>query len=549
MSLDTAIQLCDVVADALLAESSKPTRDTIQSELETNARTMLSGFFASLVSSSELPSESFGSLVVDGFNEAQIWEQVKCMNDALYPLIKKRVKTVSKTAEEYIEQTEAATDQSKALDRGSDDVEEDEDGEDEDDAMVDDMEDDEDDLEGEEEDIEDDEDDMDADEDDMDADMEDDEEEVHEQRQQKAKRALEQDLPENYEEGDLDDMVDDEPEDDADLAAAEYDLEFSQDEASDGAQDEEDEPQESFRKHTQQKPDNRQLGKAEQETVSALKAKLAAMEEEIAAVEEGQLNKRHWTLVGEASAKTRPFNSVLDADLELPFGHMAADRRLVDEAPEEVTQQRTGSLESLIKQRIIDQTYDDVVKVAARVQLDVAPIVPNQFENLEFEKSKVGLGELYAQQYSAEILGNEKDEDMRISRDKQEARELFAKVMHKLDCLTNSSFKPRPPLVTRRPDGSLSEVPALKMEEAVPITLVAGASGGAPQEKLKRQTIHSKQELLRDDKQALRRAEKTRRRAKINQELKEGKVDLKGLEKRKLGKKGNEDEKRKRTRV
>lgn len=75
---------------------------------------------------------------------------------------------------------------------------------------------------------------------------------------------------------------------------------------------------------------------------------------------------------------------------------------------------------------------------------------------MNFEKSRIGLGEIYAKQYEAEMLGHqteaEKAEDkagrgnaLGFQEEKKEMKDLFAKVMFKLDQLSNAQFTPWPP--------------------------------------------------------------------------------------------------------
>merc|ERR1719213_242930 len=106
-------------------------------------------------------------------------------------------------------------------------------------------------------------------------------------------------------------------------------------------------------------------------------------------------------------------------------------------------------VEAIIRQRVWDETFDDVERKDA-----VAPSQRPQgadddtVETLNFEKSRVGLADIYAKQYEAELLGHQTEGEMKEDKAKTEVRALFAKLMYKLDQLTNSHFTPRPPLLS-----------------------------------------------------------------------------------------------------
>ena len=503
MSLEAALSLSESVAKKILKDRQAVASNA--AAVEISAQTMISGFFDKLLSIAAVDSDTFSPLITKGFNENQIWQQVQSLNDSLGSTIKKQVKKVVKSAETEEEpETAAPTEEEAPTVSEQDEIDDEDDDEHDDEYDDDELEDDDDvdDVEGSD------------------------------------PLGEDGELPSDWEaEGEEDD--DDEKLSDSEgaLAAAEYALEFSQD-------DEEEEEEVVIGAKKSRKEKAKQLTPEVAETVSGLRSRLRLLEDEIDTYEQSAVQDKHWSLIGEASAKTRPFNSLLDADIDLPFGHMRGVTKTDDNDPSTAAE-TTSSLEKLIKQRCASQNFDDVIKRDKRAVLEVPAINTNQFENLDFEKARTGLGDVYAKQYSSEILGNPNDEDNRISKDKLECRELFAKVMHKLDCLTNSSFKPRPPLVARRPDGALADLPAMKLEETVPVSIVNNSSMGAPQDGLKRQRVFAREELQRDDRQALRRAEKSRRRSKINKELNDGKIELKDLEKRKLGKKGHEQPKNK----
>jgi U3 small nucleolar RNA-associated protein MPP10 len=209
-----------------------------------------------------------------------------------------------------------------------------------------------------------------------------------------------------------------------------------------------------------------------------LARKLAKLEEEIADIESKQIDQKHWTLTGEVTSKNRPLNSLLEADVELPFGHMAEKR--LDESietmadandfdPENPEKPNFFDIELIIRQRVADRTFDDVLR--RKVETVIHDQKPEDaHEGLDFEKSQLGLAEVYAKQYEKDIF-NQSAETEKTSYEKEQAKQVFAKLMHKLDSLTNYNFAPRPPMVKKPGTEGTKDLPAMKLEEPIPLIL------------------------------------------------------------------------------
>jgi U3 small nucleolar RNA-associated protein MPP10 len=204
--------------------------------------------------------------------------------------------------------------------------------------------------------------------------------------------------------------------------------------------------------------------------LGALARRLAQLEEEISNIETQQVSDKHWTMTGEVSAKNRPVNSLLEANVELPFGHMASKRLdesvdlMVDDFDAENPDKPKFDIDLIIRQRVADGTFDDIIKRKIEtVLVDNKP--RDQYEGLDFEKSQLGLAEVYAKQYEKDIF-NQSEETEKSNWEKEEAKKVFAKLMHKLDCLTNYNFAPRPPVIRK---GDVKDLPAMKLEEPIPL--------------------------------------------------------------------------------
>ncbi len=102
------------------------------------------------------------------------------------------------------------------------------------------------------------------------------------------------------------------------------------------------------------------------------------------------MNPKEWQLTGEARASDRPKDSLLQVHL---------DFNSATKLPPTITRETTNAIDALIKQRVLDELFDDpVLKQGAgkRRKLDDREI--------DFNKSKTGLGEIYAQDLNQKLL-------------------------------------------------------------------------------------------------------------------------------------------------
>merc|ERR1712113_500216 len=162
-------------------------------------------------------------------------------------------------------------------------------------------------------------------------------------------------------------------------------------------------------------------------------------------------------------------------------------------------------------------------------------------EALNFEKSRVGLGDVYAQQYEQQLLGHKSEGETKEDKDKAETTALFAKVMYKLDLLSNAHFTPRPPTMGISGE-QIAKVPSLKMEETIPL-MVSDATLKAPEElRAPRRHAREKNELTHDENKARRRGKKTARKKALEQRVERGELSLSGMRERekKLAEKNKE---------
>ena len=139
------------------------------------------------------------------------------------------------------------------------------------------------------------------------------------------------------------------------------------------------------------------------------------------------ISKKGWQLLGEANANARPVNSLLAEHL---------DFNTASKLPPVITQEKSTSIEALIKQRIMDELFDDPVRKYIK-----GGKKDNDDDLFDFTKSKKGLGELYEDEYRKKMLKNDPSAYLFSSNDltgadahaKQEIQQLMKGLFFQLD--------------------------------------------------------------------------------------------------------------------
>ncbi|MCJ1475306.1 U3 snoRNP protein [Lambiella insularis] len=253
--------------------------------------------------------------------------------------------------------------------------------------------------------------------------------------------------------------------------------------------------------------------------LSSHQKRRAALAAQIRALEAASVAKRDWTLSGEARAAERPLNSLLEEDLE--FERAGKPVPVITAAVSE-------DIEALIKRRILAREFDEVLRRRPGSLRDPASgeAVRRGRAELDDAKSKVGLGELYADEHlrAVDPAGYVDKRDAAVAKQHEAIRALWADVSAKLDALSSWHYRPRPPEVTVQ---VVSDVPAVRMEEARPsgvggVGAGEGASMLAPQEVFtvgegagKEEVVRgagmvSREEMSREERLRRRRREKER---------------------------------------
>ena len=120
----------------------------------------------------------------------------------------------------------------------------------------------------------------------------------------------------------------------------------------------------------------------------------------MADLERVAMGEKDWQLKGEASARTRPVNSALEVDLDF-------EQAL--RPPPQPTAELAQSLEDMIKARILELRFDNVVRV-----LPSGPAREKVTLDLDDSKSKAGIADLYEKDYLAAASGTVEDKHAKL---------------------------------------------------------------------------------------------------------------------------------------
>ncbi|KAL8778149.1 MAG: hypothetical protein Q9213_007538 [Squamulea squamosa] len=215
----------------------------------------------------------------------------------------------------------------------------------------------------------------------------------------------------------------------------------------------------------------------------------AKLAEEIRRLEAANVAKRDWTLSGEARAADRPINSLLEEDLDF--------ERAGKPVPV-ITNEVSEDIEALIKRRIINREFDEVIR---RRPGDLATGTPaarrGRFE-LDGTKPQQSLAEVYEAEHLKKIdpEGYVDKRDEKLKKEHAAIENLWAEISAKLDSLSNWHYKPRPPQANIT---VVADVPKVGMEDARP----SAAEGMGPETSMlaPQEVYRPGEERSREDKQ------------------------------------------------
>lgn len=207
---------------------------------------------------------------------------------------------------------------------------------------------------------------------------------------------------------DIDESSDEEDEDEDDFAEGEDDYVDSEED-----EDEDDYGRPTSRQTTQRGHKTAAASSKEKpaEFMTSYQRRLQELSTQIKELEEELIAEKSWEMRGEVSAQHRPENSLLD---------MAVDVDRATKVAPVITQEYTSTLEDLIIQRIQDEKFDDPRPRHATAEVLTAEAGDDKDPiELSQEKSKLGLAEIYAEDYAKKMLNS----DEKLSVETQALRE------------------------------------------------------------------------------------------------------------------------------
>lgn len=168
-----------------------------------------------------------------------------------------------------------------------------------------------------------------------------------------------------------------------------------------------------------------------------------------------------------------------------------------------ITEASTNDLETIIKERIKAQRFNDV-PVYREPEADKSKA--DTFE-LSQAKNTTGLGELYAQEFLAKSLNSQPEHvSSKLAAAREDALALYHKVSMRLDELSHFFYSPRPVTaeINVHSSAPIAALPSIQLEEVVPL-VGSTASQSAPEEVMAKKRGRQGEDMTKADKKRLRK--------------------------------------------
>ncbi|KAK9463579.1 U3 small nucleolar ribonucleoprotein complex, subunit Mpp10 [Lipomyces oligophaga] len=244
--------------------------------------------------------------------------------------------------------------------------------------------------------------------------------------------------------------------------------------------------------------------------MSTFEKKQRKLQNQIRQLEEENVSKKSWTVMGEARASARPHNSLLEEDMEFDRGAKPVPV---------ITTEVTETLEDLIRKRIKEEDFDDLPR---RTADSMPEFRASRLLDVDQSKSSKSLAELYEEDHMKAAAGEDAHApvDQKLEKAHEEIRELFADISYKLDALSSWHFRPKPAQTNVT---IIANTGAVTMEDAQPATMstenmLAPQEVYIPLEGIEKGKevvtgtglVVSREEMSREEKKRRRRREKAR---------------------------------------
>ncbi|KAG0235604.1 u3 small nucleolar ribonucleoprotein MPP10 [Actinomortierella wolfii] len=235
------------------------------------------------------------------------------------------------------------------------------------------------------------------------------------------------------------------------------------------------------------------------------------MQAQIEQLEQENVAPKEWTVKGETSAADRPVNSLLEEDLEF---------ETVAKPVPVITAETTKTLEDIIKDRILNNNFDDVVR---KQPPNPKAFNPSSRVEISDEKSKKSLAELYEDEYTRQTNTGAgpvlTEKEAALEKQHEEITEAWKELCSKLDALSNWHYTPKP---VKAELTVVTNAAAISMEEAIPVG-VADAALLAPEEiySAGKAPIKGDSEMDQTDRKRKRAQAKRAKKAEIKEKAKQ----------------------------
>ena len=242
---------------------------------------------------------------------------------------------------------------------------------------------------------------------------------------------------------------------------------------------------------------------------STFEKKQNQMNSIIEELESEAIREKHWVLKGEASSKIRPMNSLLEEDLEVDYNKRPAPI---------ITEENTQTIEDMIKQRILDDLFDDVER---KIPPKERNFDPNRKIVMNDVKSTKSLAQVYEDEFLKQKQGDlhKSEKETALENTHKEIQTLFDSICSNLDALSNWHFTPKALTIDLQVLPSVA-LPAISMEDTLPSAVNTVASTLAPKEIYDGKVQKSQVEKDSDDKRRERSAKKSAfKKRKIEEKL------------------------------